>query len=269
MSIDTLTTPNKNTQGFAHFDTVADSYDSVNIFNGVGGGNATEIFNQVISHVSAALQISTGDVIADIGGGNGVIAEAICKTQPNVHFVVVDPSAAMLKKAQQRGLETVEMEALQFVQTAFTPGHPYQTVLLMSMIHHLEPTERREMFAHLYETLPIGGKIVIVTRPDDGGELPLFNKARIAWKANCPEHNQLPNDVKTAGFATTTQQAQIKIKIPTELWFEFIRRRTWSDFANMTNEELEAGIDELKTTYNQSETLEFNDQLIIIRGIKP
>jgi cyclopropane fatty-acyl-phospholipid synthase-like methyltransferase len=104
------------------------------------------------------------DLVVDLGGGSGRLMERILDGWPQAAGVVVDFSEPFLALAERR-LERFGKRArcvlarLQDDWPAHLPG-PVTAFVSMSAIHHLEPAEKRSLYARCYERLAPGGLLL-------------------------------------------------------------------------------------------------------------
>jgi SAM-dependent methyltransferase len=107
----------------------------------------------VLRPLRAALKGAPGGRLADIGGGTGNYALALCREGWDP--VVVDRSPDMLAHASTKGLETVEADA----QRLPFPDETFDAATMISMLHHVDDPPAALIEAQ--RILRPGGKLVL------------------------------------------------------------------------------------------------------------
>ena len=156
---------------------------------------------------------------------------------PNSRVVVVDPSAAMLAGA----CEGVRTECLDAGEWADDDSQRFGGVLLKEVVHHLgEPEARGRVFAALARNrVAAGGALLVVTRPSEPIDYPMWPAAKAVWAANQPSASTLADELTSAGLLVETSLARYPLEMPTSTWTAMVRGRFWSTFSHFTDEELE------------------------------
>jgi SAM-dependent methyltransferase len=143
-----------------------------------------------IDQINLALRVldQTGTPIrrvADLGCGDGMIAQVVLNHYPEVQVTAIDFSRPMLDQAQQR-LQPFT-ERVKFVQAdLYTPDWhlglgPFDAVLSGYCIHHLPNDRKRELYREIYDLLTPGGgflNIEHVSSASPWGEH-LFNESLV------------------------------------------------------------------------------------------
>jgi tRNA (cmo5U34)-methyltransferase len=118
-----------------------------------------DIQQLVIDHLP--FEADAAVLAVDLGGGSGRLVERILREFPYARAADVDQSEAFLAIAERR-LERFGERALlvhkrlQDDWPADLPVAP-QAIVSMLAIHHLEPAEKRTLYARCYEVLAPGG----------------------------------------------------------------------------------------------------------------
>ena len=102
--------------------------------------------------------------VVDLGGGSGRLLERVLERFPNSRAILVDQSAAFLAVAERRlarfaDRTTLIEKRLQddwATELPTTPG----ALVSMSAIHHLEPAEKRDLYARCFRSLATGGLLL-------------------------------------------------------------------------------------------------------------
>jgi tRNA (cmo5U34)-methyltransferase len=105
----------------------------------------------------------TGLRVLDLGGGDGVITEYLQRQYPDNTFYLLDGSADMLAKAQQR----LEGKKVIFIQQTFETyldappeDQTYDFVFSSNAIHHLDLLGKSRLYAKLFCELTFGGVFI-------------------------------------------------------------------------------------------------------------
>lgn len=94
----------------------------------------------------------------DLGAGTGLLSALIVAVFPNAHLTLLDLSAGMLDKARERfsGL-TDRFSYLQLDYRKSDPPGQYPVVVSALSIHHLEASEKVDLFQRMARWLTPGG----------------------------------------------------------------------------------------------------------------
>jgi len=114
------------------------------------------IFNLYkLKDIEDAASIDEDEVVVDIGGGTGFLANHICNSCNTVY--VLDESEKMLSRVEERGnVKVIKGNAL---STPFHSGS-IDTVIISDVFHHIK--EQEELIAEISRILKDSGKIVIM-----------------------------------------------------------------------------------------------------------
>lgn len=237
-----------------HFDSIADDFNRIWTFS-------PEYKDFVHHHILKKLQLGPDDVFADIGGGTGTFTERLSKDSKARHTYCIEPSRPMCDIAsQQPGIEAICCDA----HAALTMDLGITKVLFKEVIHHI--ADRREFFKKLYETLPLYGKLLIVTRPQEI-LFPFFDEAKQKFADNQPPHEHIADELRECGFTVETEFDEHTFYLSKRDWFDMLRNRFMSDLGSFSDEEIETGIQQIDERFDDS-TLLFCDRLIFILGSK-
>jgi tRNA (cmo5U34)-methyltransferase len=94
--------------------------------------------------------------ILDLGAGTGATSRALRGVHPEAAIVAVDESPAMLSRIEMPGVETLVGR----LQDELPEG-PFDVVASALAVHHLDPAEKRDLFARVREVLGVGGRFVL------------------------------------------------------------------------------------------------------------
>ena len=237
-----------------HFDTIADVFNRIWYFS--------EAYAEfIITHILQDLELRSEDTLVDIGGGTGTFTRRILDEAGAEKAYCVEPSRPMCDEASKIG----KITALCMDAHSFLSAHiPFSKLLFKEVIHHID--DRRRLWKNVYDQLPENGRLLIITRPQTVS-FPLFSSAKAAFARHQPPHPLLEAELKECGFKILSEQRSHTFTLPKERWYEMLRYRFMSDLRVFSDEEIEAGIDELETIYPDP-TIEIVDDLIFIVAMK-
>lgn len=237
-----------------HFDSIAEHFNRIWYFS-------DSYKNFVIAHILEDLNFSHGDVLADIGGGTGSFTARLQQEGGLQSAYCIEPSAPMCDEAAKfPEITAICADAHVFLELNI----PFSKMLLKEVIHHI--TDRENFWHNTYNALPIGGKLLIITRPQHIA-FPFFDAAKAAFARNQPPHEEIEAELKNAGFEVSTSRRSHTFILPKESWYDMLRHRFMSDLGAFSDEEIEEGIIEIESRY-EGETIDIIDHLIFITASK-
>ncbi|RAL21885.1 class I SAM-dependent methyltransferase [Thermoflavimicrobium daqui] len=123
--------------------------------------------------------------VVDVGVGGGWLTEAILKHFPNASVIALDGSQTMLKATQNRLQEFADRIEFQsfnlFDKEWYLPfRHKVKCFVSSLVLHHLDQTERAELFEGFYQTLVPGGALIYMDLVKEKSEYGRRHMAR-AW----------------------------------------------------------------------------------------
>ena len=239
-----------------HYAAVADQYDDLySFFYRIYGDWLTK-------KISTTLDIKPPDRVVDVGGGTGHMAGTLHEyNHLEKPILCVEPSQPMLDKARAlAGVTPYNSDALAFSRE---PGRHYHKLLLLCVIHHLD--QRVEMLKGFFDQLDDNGKILIVTRPGKT-PLPFFKKALETFDQSQKAYPQVIGELESVGFSVRVEEETQITQVPRLQWYRLLRGRLMSNFHGLTNDMLEAGIEELEEKFEGREIIEVRDTLIFVLG---
>jgi len=252
-----------------HYHDIADKYHD-NFFYEHGGEMENWKFRLVLDRFQPELDPKSCK-IADIGAGTGrfmgLLHEALELKNP---VVCVDNSAEMLADAEKnRNLEAICLDGVQF-------GHTLQALsfdcfLLMEVTHHFPPECLPTFYAQLHAALKPGGTFLTITHPHSGDRYPFFADAKRVWAENQPEWTDYGDLMKAAGFEDVQMELEeFTVTLPKAAWLRMIKNRFWSTFSHFNDEQLAAGIEEIRRDYPADENgfISFREGLVLITARK-
>jgi cyclopropane fatty-acyl-phospholipid synthase-like methyltransferase len=252
-----------NSQTSVHYANVATAYNQA-FFHEDNSDYQRWQLGYVLHH----LRLQPTDQVVDLGCGTGVFtSELYTKAGLTKNILAVDSSQSMLNLAQNLPGLTIHCSEMQsFAQDS---SIRYDKTLTKENIHHIPLKELPELYRGIYRQLHQGGILLTVTRPVIV-HYPFFQAALERWVKQTQSHKIciLAKYMEETGFSVSYQTYYYPVQIAKNQWLEMIRNRFWSTFSYFNDEELEAGITELATEYDQTDILKFEEALIFIEAVK-
>lgn len=227
-----------------------------------------------LEQVLSKLSLGAGTRLVDIGGGTGIFTLELVQ-RSGCSAVLVEPAPEMIKQAEEReggaGMRCVCDSLQGFLASSSGSDERFDRVMLKEVAHHIPEDERTEAFTGLAALLEPGGKLLILTRPHNP-DYPLFTAARAEWQKDTPAafHPSLEDALRAAGLQVETTPEAFPMALPKSVWYDMVRQKFWSCFANLSDEQLEAGIAELEEKGAASqEEFNFKEVELFIVATKP
>ncbi len=245
----------------SHYAMIANHYNHA-FFHGDSIHYQKWMLKKVLHH----LQLTPSDQVVDLGCGTGTFTSALYdEANLNQDILGVDSSPAMLKPANTlKGVMTHCADAVSFAQLN---EYQYDKVLMMGVIHHIEPDNLPTLYNGLYRQLRKGGKLLTVTRPAVV-HYPFFQAALDIWPQSQLDSKIYVKLQQNAGFRVNCQTYDYPVTISKKDWFEMIKNRFWSIFSHFNDEELQAGLMILEREYIHVDILQFVDTLVFLEALR-
>lgn len=98
--------------------------------------------------------------VLDLGAGTGLLTMYWYSFLSETEYVLTDVSVGMLDIAKKRfrGLEQITYDVSDYRQQF--PNDNFDVIISALSIHHLEDSDKKQLFHRIYETLPEGGVFV-------------------------------------------------------------------------------------------------------------
>ena len=118
-----------------------------------------DLFYSTAAELAARSVKDAAPVILDLGAGTGLLSEFVLNKIGPASLYLLDESAEMLAKAQQR---LAEYNPLVFIQqmTGPLPSTKFHAVISSLAIHHLTAEDKRDLFKRIHESLLPGGVFI-------------------------------------------------------------------------------------------------------------
>lgn len=146
--------------------------------------------------------------IVDLGAGTGLLTQELYKLYPQARFTLIDISEEMLEVARKRfrGLDNFAYKVADYSHIDLKGGDFICSAL---SIHHLEDSEKFQLYKAVYEVLSQGG--VFVNLDQFCAESPLVNEAWNAWWMNYIDHSGITPEAKAKWIDRNKLDREISI----------------------------------------------------------
>jgi len=130
-------------------------------------------FEELEDAVATATDDLPARDVLELGTGTGETAVRVLARHPDARWTGIDASEAMLVRARER---LPEAELLVRRLEDPLPAGPFDLVVSVLAVHHLDGAGKRDLFARVAAVLGPGGRFVLgdVVVPRAGGQGPIF-----------------------------------------------------------------------------------------------
>lgn len=211
------------------------------------------------------LKITSTDVVADIGCGTGLFARGLVGSASTV--VCIDSSAPMLAQLpDDEHLVPVNSSAEDVAGgSAVLPYGGFDAMLLKEVLHHVG--DRAEVIGGLARLLRPGGRMLVIMLPTRIS-YPLFADALALFSEQQPDPESVVEDMRGSGLAAELNYESFPLRFSAERYERVVRNRYMSLLSQFDDEQLEAGIAEIRVAHPGDE-FEFDDTFALVLGTKP
>lgn len=115
-----------------------------------------DMFYSTAAELAARSIKDASPVILDLGAGTGLLSEFVLNKIGPASLYLLDESAEMLAKAQQRLVKYSPLVCIQQM-TDPLPSAKFHAIISSLAIHHLTDKDKRDLFKRIYESLLPGG----------------------------------------------------------------------------------------------------------------
>ncbi|NMH91043.1 class I SAM-dependent methyltransferase [Pseudonocardia bannensis] len=217
--------------------------------------------------IAVRLRMSSGARVADIGAGTGLFLGRLAeRASPQAPILCVDPSPEMLHHLP----EDPRLRPIHGTAEDVAAGRvvlPYEqldAVLIKETIHHV--TDVPGTVRGLAELLAPSGRMLVVTLPPRL-DYPLFQAALGRFAAMQPEPESIANAMRAAGIETECTIEAFPVTVDRRNYIDLVGNKWMSVLSTFTDDELAAGLDEMRERYPQRE-LHFLDRFAFVRGVR-
>jgi SAM-dependent methyltransferase len=238
-----------------HYDRLAATYDENWAYD-------PDFVEWMTGCILRRLQITDGDVVADIGCGTGLFARGLAQHAAAV--VCVEPSAAMLAQvpASDRLLPVRAGAEDVAAGRVALPHDRYDAVLLKEVLHHVG--DRAAVIAGLTRLLRPGGRMLVAMLPTRIS-YPLFAAALKLFTDQQPDPAGVADEMRSAGLDVGLTYESLPLIVSTDRYLQMVRNRYMSLLSHFDDAQLEAGVAEIRRA-NPGGKIAFTDTFAFILG---
>jgi SAM-dependent methyltransferase len=275
------------------------SYESAYFYS---EGEYTEYLSRIVTR-RLGLEPTSCRRILDVGGGTGNFTRMLLRKSPEVEAIVIDPFLLEINQSDVDGNRDstisnsnsssasppVVTNRVKFVKASaeifLDPPtedtlwwrQDYHQVLMKEVIHHIDSSNRIGVFSGILGDLPEKPSndpgLLIVTRPSEDIDYPIWAEAKDVWAQNQPSLKQLQYELEQAGFSYISNTIEgYPCEIKFERWVSMIKNRFWSTFSHFSNQELDDACEQLRRDeshrIDENGIIRFEDRLLFISAFK-
>lgn len=183
--------------------------------------------------------------VIDIGSGTGFLAERLfSRSELKTPVWCVDPSAAMQEEAKKKeGVFPVQKSADEFLDECVVVDQCFDRAMCVATPHHF--VDAVKIFRCVESILSPGGVFLVM----EAGEFtfPWFTKVENRMGAFFGERKEITSAfLRLAKFEVEVTEENIDFSVTKSKWYDMLRGRFISGLTELTDEEIEEGIDELQ-----------------------
>jgi 2-polyprenyl-3-methyl-5-hydroxy-6-metoxy-1,4-benzoquinol methylase len=243
-----------------HYARIASSYDG-------SWSDRSEYVTWMSEEIAKRLRMSSSDRVADIGAGTGLFLRVLVESaSANAPILCIDPSTEMLKQLP----DDPRLRAVQGTAEDLVAGRvvlPYEqldAIVMKESVHHVRNVPGT--VRGLAGLLAPGGRMLVVTLPPQL-DYPLFQAALDRFAALQPEPTSIADAMRAAGLHAECTTEEVSIVVDRDHYIDLVGNRWMSVLSTFTDEELVAGLDEMRERYSQGE-LQFVDRFAFVLGVR-
>ncbi|MEU2720713.1 class I SAM-dependent methyltransferase [Streptomyces smyrnaeus] len=243
-----------------HYENLASAYDDNWAYSPAFVGWMSE-------QIASALELSADDRMADIGCGTGLFAAGIAEAlRPHRPLVCVDPSEAMLDQLpSSSALSPLRATAEEIAdQKVALPYEQLDAMWLKESVHHV--TDPAVTLGGLARLLAPGGRLLVAMLPTTI-DYPLFAEALRRYEELQPDPGGIAQHLADAGLRAERTCVEHELRLEKERYLSMVRARYMSVLSTFSDEELDAGIEEIRARHPEPE-LVFPDRFEFVLGIR-
>jgi SAM-dependent methyltransferase len=210
------------------------------------------------------LQPVASSRVVDLGCGTGLYCRGLGGVAARV--ICVDPSADMLAQLPENDAYLAVRARAEDLAAgrATLPVEKADRLLIKEAVHHFHDAART--LAGLVDLLAEDGRFLIVMLPTRV-EYPLFTAAIELFESLQPDPKAIAGYLRDAGLETTVTYESFPLRFPKHVYLDMVKNRYMSLLSEFDDDELTAGVDEIRTTHPSAE-LCFDDRFAFVLGRK-
>ena len=135
--------------------------------------------------------------VVDLGAGTGLLTKEMYELYPNAHYVLIDISKDMLKIAEERFKGLNNFEYMEYNYMENIPVKNCDLICSALSIHHLENSEKDNLYKNIYKKLSDGG--CFINLDQFVGTTETINNLYNKWWNNYINHSGITPEDKAAG----------------------------------------------------------------------
>lgn len=218
----------------------------------------------IVENIEQSLCFQSGDTFIDIGCGTGLYTtKLIARSKFKLSTIGVDISEEMLKQfPSSENVIKLHMSASDFAMS----GVKFNKGLLKEVMHHIENKE--EVVNCLCKNLSENGVILFIISPVIV-DYPLFIKALEIRQNTKSIEPMIVKLLRDQGLEVSVTRKSYPVTLSTAWFLEMVRGRYLSFLSKFSDTELEEGIREMKSKFINSSIINFTENYIYIKGVKP
>jgi ubiquinone/menaquinone biosynthesis C-methylase UbiE len=242
----------------AHYQRLAEKYEE-------NWAYSPEFVQWMTENLRKRLSLTPGSSrVLDVGSGTGLYARGLAEQAGVV--VCADLSAAMLEQlpADERLIPLVAGAEELTDGEIRLPHDGYDAILLKEVIHHVaHPPQVLDGMSRL---LRPGGRILVAMLPSEI-DYPLFDAALELFRERQPAPEDIADALSRAGLRTELTYDEFPLVFTLDRYTQMVRNRYMSMLANFDDDEIDAGISEIRRTHPGPE-VRFPDRFAFVLGVK-
>eukprot|EP00397_Hematodinium_sp_SG-2012_P030472 GEMP01032277.1.p1 GENE.GEMP01032277.1~~GEMP01032277.1.p1 ORF type:complete len:250 (-),score=40.37 GEMP01032277.1:1217-1966(-) len=202
-----------------------------------------------------------GDTLVDLGAGTCAFSAELARRRPDCTFIFVEPNAQMAAQGRKRcstlkNASIVEATAADFLAT-YTPTRDTM-FLCKEMMHHCVKRDR------LFAQMKAAKKVLMIERPQKC-VYPFCPTAVEAWEKSTCRPETFVDELKTSfSNVVLDERLLVNVSMPTTEWTELVRSRFWSNLAEISDADMNAGLCWIKEKF--PDEISFPEKEIFIIG---
>lgn len=243
-----------------HYQNLASTYDD-------NWAYSPDFVRWMSQRIAAALQLTAEDRMADIGCGTGLFAKSIAEAlRPRHGVLCVDPSAAMLEQLDKSpDLLPIHASAEDIAeQRVALPYGQVDAMWLKESVHHV--TDPAATLSGLARLLAPRGRLLVAMLPSTI-KYPLFAAALKRYEELQPDPAGIAQHLADTGLRAELTHVEHELRLDRERYLAMVRARYMSVLSTFSDEELEAGIEEIRARHPEPE-LVFSDRFAFVLGVR-